>query len=110
MAGSATQQRPRRPGRLVREPAEVSPGLKGLIDRVNGPAWTLDCGGTGDGKRGQRPLPAAPRLGDSFRGPSAQRTAQPLVLNLARADVKEYIFGVLDKLAGEYNIRYFKWT
>ena len=32
-----------------------------------------------------------------------------LVLNLARVDVKEHIFSVLDKLAGEYNIRYFKW-
>ncbi|HVW87737.1 MAG TPA: alpha-galactosidase [Bryobacteraceae bacterium] len=32
-----------------------------------------------------------------------------LVLNLARNDVKEYIFGVLDKLATQYPIRYFKW-
>jgi alpha-galactosidase len=32
-----------------------------------------------------------------------------MVLNLARNDVKEYIFGVLDKLATENNIRYFKW-
>ena len=32
-----------------------------------------------------------------------------LVLNLARDDVKEYIFGVLDKLATQYPIRYFKW-
>ncbi len=32
-----------------------------------------------------------------------------LVLNMARDDVKEYIFGVLDKLATEYPIRYFKW-
>lgn len=32
-----------------------------------------------------------------------------LILNLARDDVKEYIFGVLDKLASEYNLRYFKW-
>ncbi len=32
-----------------------------------------------------------------------------LVLNMARQDVKEHIFGVLDKLASEYNIRYFKW-
>ena len=32
-----------------------------------------------------------------------------MILNLARNDVKEYIFGVLDKLASEYNIRYFKW-
>jgi alpha-galactosidase len=32
-----------------------------------------------------------------------------MVLNLARPDVKEYIFGVLDKLAAEHDIRYFKW-
>ena len=32
-----------------------------------------------------------------------------LVLNLARNDVKEHIFAVLDKLASENNIRYFKW-
>jgi alpha-galactosidase len=32
-----------------------------------------------------------------------------LVLNMARNDVKEYIFGVLDKLATQYPIRYFKW-
>ena len=32
-----------------------------------------------------------------------------LVLNMARNDVKEYIFGVLDKLATQYTIRYFKW-
>ena len=32
-----------------------------------------------------------------------------MILNLARNDVKEYMFGVLDKLASENNIRYFKW-
>ena len=32
-----------------------------------------------------------------------------MILNLARSDVKEYIFSVLDKLATENNIRYFKW-
>lgn len=32
-----------------------------------------------------------------------------LVLNMARDDVKEHIFGVLDKLASQYKIRYFKW-
>jgi alpha-galactosidase len=32
-----------------------------------------------------------------------------MVLNLARDDVREYIFGVLDKLATDYPIRYFKW-
>jgi alpha-galactosidase len=32
-----------------------------------------------------------------------------MVLNLARDDVKDYLFKVLDKLATEYKIRYFKW-
>ena len=32
-----------------------------------------------------------------------------MVLNLAREDVKEYLFGVLDKLATEHKIAYFKW-
>jgi alpha-galactosidase len=32
-----------------------------------------------------------------------------MVLNLARPDVKEYIFGFLDKLATENNVKYFKW-
>lgn len=32
-----------------------------------------------------------------------------LVLNLAREDVQEYTFNWLDKLLGEYNIKYVKW-
>jgi len=32
-----------------------------------------------------------------------------MILNLARNDVKEHIFTVLDKLASENHIRYFKW-
>lgn len=32
-----------------------------------------------------------------------------MVLNLARNDVKEYLFAVLDKLASDNDIRYFKW-
>ena len=32
-----------------------------------------------------------------------------LVLNMARDDVKEHIFGVLDKLATQYPVKYFKW-
>lgn len=32
-----------------------------------------------------------------------------LILNMARDDVKEYIFGVLDKLATENDIAFFKW-
>jgi alpha-galactosidase len=32
-----------------------------------------------------------------------------MILNMARNEVKEHIFSVLDKLATENNIRYFKW-
>ena len=32
-----------------------------------------------------------------------------LVLNLAREDVKEYLFSAIDKLVEEYNIKMFKW-
>jgi alpha-galactosidase len=44
-----------------------------------------------------------------FAGRPRSELRNQMVLNLARPDVKEYIFGVLDKLAGDYNIRYFKW-
>ncbi|MDQ2775996.1 MAG: alpha-galactosidase [Acidobacteriota bacterium] len=45
----------------------------------------------------------------NFPGRPRSELRNQLVLNLARDDVKEYIFGVLDKLASENNIRYFKW-
>ena len=45
----------------------------------------------------------------NFPGRPRSELRNQLVLNLARDDVKEYIYGVLDKLATEYNIRYFKW-
>jgi alpha-galactosidase len=45
----------------------------------------------------------------NFPGRPRSELRNQLVLNLARDDVKAYILGVLDKLASEYNIRYFKW-
>jgi alpha-galactosidase len=45
----------------------------------------------------------------NFPGRPRSELRNQLILNLARVDVKEYIFGVLDKLASDYNIRYFKW-
>jgi alpha-galactosidase len=44
----------------------------------------------------------------NFPGRPRSELRNQLVLNLARNDVKEYIFTVLDKLATDYNIRYFK--
>ncbi len=45
----------------------------------------------------------------NFPGRPRSELRNQLVLNVARDDVKEYIFNALDKLATEYNIRYFKW-
>ncbi len=45
----------------------------------------------------------------NFPGRPRSELRHQLVLNMARDDVKEYIFNALDKLATEYNIRYFKW-
>ena len=44
-----------------------------------------------------------------FPGRPRTELRTQMVLNLARDDVKEYVFGFLDKLASEYNVRYFKW-
>jgi alpha-galactosidase len=43
--------------------------------------------------------------------PGRQRTEgrNQLVLNLARSDVKEYVFGFLDKLVSENDITFLKW-
>ena len=45
----------------------------------------------------------------NFPGRPRSELRTQMILNLARNDVKEYVFGFLDKLASEYNIRYFKW-
>ncbi len=45
----------------------------------------------------------------TFPAGRARELRNQMILNLARDDVKEYVFGLLDKLATEYNIRYFKW-
>lgn len=45
----------------------------------------------------------------NFPGRPRSELRNQLVLNLARDDVRDHIFHVLDKLASEYNIRYFKW-
>jgi alpha-galactosidase len=45
----------------------------------------------------------------NFPGRPRSELRNQMILNFARDDVKEHIFGVLDKLASENNIRYFKW-
>jgi alpha-galactosidase len=45
----------------------------------------------------------------NFPGRPRREARNQLVLNMARDDVKEYIFGVLDKILSENNIKYIKW-
>jgi len=91
-------------------PRKFPQGLKGLIDAVNG--LKMDFG-----------LWVEPEMVNAasdlyrthpdwvirFNGRPLSELRNQMVLNLARADVKEYIFTVLDKLATENHIRYFKW-
>jgi alpha-galactosidase len=45
----------------------------------------------------------------NFPGRPRSELRNQLVLNLARTDVRDYIYSVLDKLASNYKIKYFKW-
>jgi alpha-galactosidase len=45
----------------------------------------------------------------NFPGRPRSELRNQLVLNLARKDVSDYIFGFLDRLATTYKVKYFKW-
>ncbi len=45
----------------------------------------------------------------NFPGRPRTELRNQLVLNLARDDVKQFVFSFLDRLATDYKIRYFKW-
>jgi alpha-galactosidase len=91
-------------------PQKFPQGLKPLIDRVN--QLGMDFG-----------LWVEPEMvnpdSDLYRShpdwvinfPGRPRTElrNQMILNLARPEVREYVFGFLDKLASMYHIRYFKW-
>jgi alpha-galactosidase len=48
-------------------------------------------------------------LGVEFSWAATQRGAQPACLNLARQDVRDYVYGFLDKLLTENQIAFLKW-
>ena len=91
-------------------PTKFPHGLKGLIDHVH--STGMDFG-----------LWVEPEMvnpdSDLYRAhpdwvmnfPGRQRTEQrtQLVLNLARPEVKEYVFNFLDKLVSENDIAFLKW-
>jgi len=85
-------------------------GLKPLIDHVN--QLGMDFGLWVEPEMVNRDSDlyrAHPDWVMNFPSRPRSELRNQLVLNLARDDVREYIFNVLDKLATQYNIRYFKW-
>ena len=67
-------------------------------------------GRAGNGEPGQRPLSQTSRLGvELHRTARAREGRNQLMLNLARPDVREYVFQFLDKLLNENDIAFLKW-
>jgi alpha-galactosidase len=91
-------------------PQKFPQGLKGLIDHVNSLGMDFGLWVEPEMVNANSDLHRAhPDWVINFAGRPRSELRNQMVLNLARDDVKEYLFGVLDKLATEHNIRYFKW-
>jgi alpha-galactosidase len=91
-------------------PQKFPHGLKPLIAHVNGLGMDFGLWVEPEMVNPDSDLYRAhPDWVMNFPGRPRSELRNQLVLNLAREDVKEYILGFLDKLATEYNIRYFKW-
>jgi alpha-galactosidase len=91
-------------------PQKFPQGLKPLIDRVN--ELKMDFGLWVEPEMVNADSDLYRKHPDwviNFPGRPRSELRNQMILNLARADVKEYIFSALDKLASDYNIRYFKW-
>ncbi len=91
-------------------PQKFPQGLKGLVDHVNGLGMDFGLWVEPEMVNADSDLYRKhPDWVIHFPGRPRSELRNQMVLNLARGDVKEHIFSVLDKLAGEHNIRYFKW-
>jgi alpha-galactosidase len=91
-------------------PQKFPQGLKPLIDYVNQLGMDFGLWVEPEMVNADSDLYRAhPDWVINFPGRPRSELRNQMILNLARNDVKEHIFSVLDKLAGEYNIRYFKW-
>lgn len=97
-------------GDWVVNPKKFPNGLKPLIEAVNGLGMEFGLWVEPEMVNPNSDLYRAhPDWAIHFPGRPRSELRNQLVLNVARDDVKEYIFGVLDRLASEYKIRYFKW-
>jgi alpha-galactosidase len=91
-------------------PQKFPQGLKGLVDHVNGLGMDFGLWVEPEMVNADSDLYRAhPDWVINFPGRPRSELRNQMILNLARPEVKEYIFGFLDKLASDYNIRYFKW-
>jgi len=85
-------------------------GLKGLIDHVNGLDMDFGLWIEPESVNADSDLYRKhPDWVIGFPGRPHSELRTQMVLNLARSDVKEFVFDTLDKLATENNIKYFKW-
>lgn len=91
-------------------PKKFPQGLKGLIDHVNAKGMEFGLWVEPEMVNADSDLYRAhPDWVIHFPGRPRSELRNQMVLNMARDDVKEHIFHVLDALASENNIRYFKW-
>lgn len=91
-------------------PQKFPNGLNGLITRVNSLGMDFGLWVEPEMVNPDSDLYRAhPDWVMNFPGRPRSELRNQLILNMARDDVKDYIFGVLDKLASTYKIRYFKW-
>jgi alpha-galactosidase len=97
-------------GDWVVNPQKFPNGLAGLIRTVNGLGMDFGLWVEPEMVNPDSDLYRAhPDWVMNFPGRPRSELRNQLVLNLARDDVKEYIFDVLDKLVTTYKFRYFKW-
>jgi alpha-galactosidase len=97
-------------GDWVVNPKKFPNGLKPLIDHVNRLGMDFGLWVEPEMVNPDSDLYRAhPDWVINFPGRPRSELRNQLILNLAREDVKEHIFHVLDKLASDYNIKYFKW-
>ncbi len=97
-------------GDWVVNPAKFPQGLDGLINSVNKLGMDFGLWVEPEMVNPDSDLYRAhPDWVMNFPGRPRSELRNQLVLNLARDDVKEYVFGFLDRLATTYKLRYFKW-
>jgi len=85
-------------------------GLKGLIDAVNGLGMKFGLWVEPEMVNPNSDLYRAhPDWAIHFEDRPRTEGRNQLILNMARDDVRDHIFGVLDKLVSENNIAFLKW-